>query len=442
MSKTLPHRTFWRLAGPMMISNVSIATLGLVDTAVVGHLEQAYFLAAIAIGAIVFDFIYWSLGFLRMGTTSLTAQADGTANQNEVILVLQRVILLALFIAVIFMLCKSIVIDTGIGLLKGSDIAKEYAKQYCHIVILSLPAVLVTLSISGWLLGLHDAIATLKIALLINVINIVLDIIFVVYLEQGVYGVAYATVIANYIGVLFASYLAYKKIHNKNLTLKLKQTFVWQKIKELFVFNRDIFIRTLCILFTFAFFIRESGSMGDVMLAANSILIKFQIFMALSLDGYAQAAEVMVGNAIAAKKRKDFVNALTLVFNWGLGTSVLFCLGYLFFHEHIIALLTNIQAVIMLANEYAVWVIFLPLVSVWSFILDGIFIGAGRAKEMRNNMLLSTFGVFLPIWYFTQDLGNTALWLAFIAFMLCRGLGLAYKFIYLDRSNQFVARVS
>lgn len=421
-----------------MISNISIATLGLVDTAVIGHLDHAYYLAAIAMGAIFFDFMYWSLAFLRMGTTSLTAQADGNNNQTEVILVLQRVLVLALSIAVIIMLSKDFLIDAGINLLKGSEDAKHYAKEYCHIVIWGAPAVLLSLAIPGWLLGLHDAVATLKIALLVNVINIVLDIVFVVYLEQGIYGVAYATVIAAYSGAFFASYLAYKKVRDKQLQLELKQTFVWQKIKELFVFNRDIFIRTLCILFTFAFFIRQSGTMGDVMLAANSILIKFQIFMALSLDGYAQAAEVMVGNAIGAKKRKGFVNALTLVFNWGLGTSVLFCVVYLLFHENIIALLTGIEAVIAMANHYVVWVIFLPLISVWSFIFDGIFLGAGRATEMRNNMLLSTFVVFLPLWYFNQELGNTALWIAFLGFMLCRGLGLGYKFLVLERKRSFV----
>ncbi len=439
MTPTQSHRAFWLLAGPMIISNVSIALLGLVDTAVIGHLESAVYLGGVAVGSVIFDFLYWGMGFLRMGTTGIVAQAHGKQDPDEMRAILVQSLMIGLTIACLVLLFQSPIIDYGLTLLEGSIEVKYYADIYCRWMIWGAPALMVLFSVNGWLLGMQNAVATLKLGIAVNLINIVLDVIFVLLLDMDVKGVALASVIAQYSGVIMAIYIVRKQLGYHPGTWLAKRIFDAEKIKVFLSLNHDIFIRTICLILVFAFFTREGAKQGDLILAANSILMKFYLLMALALDGFNHAAEAMVGKAVGARSRIMFDRAVTLALKWSVVFGLFFTGLYWLAGDILISILTGIESVRELANIYLPWMIALPLISIWCFLLDGIFIGATRGPEMRNAMLICTFVFFLPLWYLFQFMENHGLWLAFSVFILVRGVVLGAYYYFIERKDGFVA---
>ena len=438
MRKNNANRAFWLLAGPMMISNVSMALLGLVDTAVIGHLDTAVYLGGVAVGSIIFDFLYWGMGFLRMGTTGVTAQAQGQSDAAEIRTLLLQSVLIGLGIALLMLLLQTPIIHYGLALLEGSEEVKHYAAVYCRWMIWGAPALMVLFAINGWLLGMQNAVAALQIGVFVNVINIILDIVLVIYLAMDVRGVALASVIAQYAGVLLALALVRRELAKRGGAWSLARVFDLQKLRLFLALNHDIFIRTVCIILVFAFFTREGGRHGDLVLAGNSILMKFYLLMAMALDGFNHAAEALVGRAVGAKSRALFNRAVLLTLKWSLCFGLFFTLFYWLNGEWLINMLTDIEPVREVALAYLPWMVILPLLSVWCFLLDGIFIGATRGPEMRNAMLICTFICFLPVWYAFQSLGNHGLWLAFIVFTIMRGAMLGLYYLRIERDGGFV----
>ena len=428
----------WRLAGPMIVSNISIALLGLVDTAVIGHLDEAYYLGGIAIGAIIFDFIYWGMGFLRMSTTGLTAQVHGRNDNNACRTILAQSLITAFLIAMILLIFQRHIADLVLWLIEGSTEATFYARTYFEWSIWGAPAVLSLLVMTGWFLGMQNARATLMVAVTVNIINVILDFVFVFGFDMDVRGVALASVISLYIGMALAVFLVLRELRINQGEWLIADIFHMQGLKEILALNQDIFIRTICLIFVFAFFTRQGAKQGDVLLAANAVLLNFQALMALGLDGFANATEALVGKAVGAKDRKAFVvNVKTATF-WSFVVAISFALIYAVAGKSMINLLTDIMPIRTEAYQYLPWMILSPMVAVWCFLLDGIFIGATRAKEMRNSMLISTFLVFLPAWYLFQGYGNHGLWIAFIIFFVARGLTLAYASFQIERDDGFV----
>ncbi len=438
MIKDNQHRAFWLLAGPMIIANVSMALLGLVDTAVIGHLDSAVYLGGVAVGSVIFDFLYWGMGFLRMGTTGIVAQAHGKEDATEIRTLLVQSILVGLSIAIFFLLFQNPIINFGITLLKGSADVKYYAEVYCRWMIWGAPALMILFSVNGWLLGMQNAMASLRLGITVNVINIVLDIVFVVYMDMDVRGVALATVIAQYAGVIYAFFIVRKELKGQTGKWVIAEILHLEKMKSFMRLNNDIFIRTICLILVFAFFTREGATHGDLTLAANSILMKFYLLMALALDGFNHAAEALVGKAVGAKSKDLFNKAVSLALKWSLAFGLAFTVFYWFAGEPLINLLTDITSVREIALVYLPWMIVLPLISVWCFLLDGIFIGATRGPEMRNAMLICTFFFFLPIWYVFQFMGNHGLWLAFTVFIAVRGVVLGVYYYRVERREGFV----
>jgi MATE family multidrug resistance protein len=441
------HFTMWRLAGPMIVSNISIALLGLVDTAVVGHLGQPYYLGGIAIGAIIFDFIYWGMGFLRMSTTGLTAQIHGQANNqsnkqddnNACRTILAQSLITAFLIATIILIFQKHIADLALWLLEGSDEVTFYARTYFEWSIWGAPAVLSLLVMTGWFLGMQNAKATLIVAVTVNIINVVLDFVFVYGFDMDVRGVALASVISLYIGFFVAVLLVSRELRINQGEWLIADILHMQRLQEILALNQDIFIRTICLIFVFAFFTRQGAKQGDVVLAANAILLNFQALMALGLDGFANASEALVGKAVGSKDRKAFVDSVKTATFWSLVVSISFALIYAFAGKSMINILTDILSIRSEAYQYLPWMILSPIVAVWCFLLDGIFIGATRAREMRNSMLISTFLIFLPAWFIFQGFGNHGLWLAFIVFFIARGLTLAYASLQIEREGGFVS---
>lgn len=432
------HRAFWLLAGPMIVGNISLALLGLVDTAVVGHLDTAVYLGGVAVGTVIFDFLYWGMGFLRMGTTGIVAQALGKNDATEVRTVLMQSILVGLSIAFTILIFQKPIFTIGLSFLEGSSEVKYYAMVYCQWMIWGMPALMILFSVYGWLLGTHNAMSVLKVGVIVNIINIVLDIVFVVYMDMDVRGVALATVISQYCGVVISFFIIRKQL--------LKQTGEWsinkiiniEKLKRFLSLNHDIFIRTICLIFVFAFFTRESATYGDTVLAANSILLKFYLLMALALDGFNHAAEALIGKAVGKKDKMLFDYSVSLTLKWSFVFGLVFTLLYWLAGGGMINLLTDINPVREVALLYLPWMIALPLISVWCFLFDGVFIGATRGREMRNSMLVCTFIFFLPVWYLFQFMDNHGLWLAFTLFIAMRGISLGFYYYLIERNEGFV----
>ncbi|MBL1142448.1 MAG: MATE family efflux transporter [Proteobacteria bacterium] len=438
MTEKNQHRAFWLLAGPMIIGNISMALLGLVDTAVVGHLESAVYLGGVAVGTVIFDFLYWGMGFLRMGTTGIVAQAHGKNDATEVRTILMQSILVGLSIAFLILLFQKPIFTLGLSLLEGSSDVKHYAMVYCQWMIWGMPALMILFSVNGWLLGMQNAMSVLRIGIIVNVLNIILDIVFVVYMEMDVRGVALATVISQYSGVVMAFFIISKQLSDQSGEWSLQKIFNIEKLKGFLSLNHDIFIRTICLIFVFAFFTRESATHGDIVLAANSILLKFYLLMALALDGFNHAAEALVGKAVGEKDKKIFNHAVSLTLKWSFAFGLCFTLFYWLAGKGMIYLLTDIESVREIALVYLPWMIILPLISVWCFLFDGIFIGATRGKEMRNAMLVCTFVFFLPLWYVFQFWGNHGLWLAFTLFIAIRGVSLGLYYFRIENTDGFV----
>lgn len=436
------HSSMWRLAGPMIVSNISIALLGMVDTAVVGHLDEAYYLGGIAIGAVIFDFIYWGMGFLRMSTTGLTAQIHGQANHqndnNACRTILAQSLITASLIAMIILIFQQPMANVALRLLEGSEEVTHHARIYFEWLIWGAPAVLSLLVMTGWFLGMQNAKATLYVAVTVNIINIILDFVFVFGLDMNVRGVALASVISLYLGMFLAIWLVRKELQRNKGAWILSDILHIQRMKEILALNQDIFIRTICLIFVFAFFTRQGAKQGDIILAANAVLLNFQALMALGLDGFANAAEALVGKAVGEKNKDAFIgNVKTLAF-WSLIVAVAYALFYAIAGKLMINLLTDIPEIRVEAYQYLPWMILSPLIAVWCFMLDGVFIGATRAKEMRNSMLISTTLIFLPAWYLLQDYANHGLWLAFLIFFVARGLTLTHASWKINRQEGFV----
>jgi MATE family multidrug resistance protein len=423
----------WRLAGPLILSNISIALLGIVDTAVVGHLSHPYYLGAVAVSAVVFDFLYWGMGFLRMGTTGIVAQVHGRRDHDQIRSTLVHSIFIALSISLLMLIMQNPIANAAFFLIGGSEQVLLHARIYFTWAIWGAPAVLCSMAMFGWLLGMQNAKASLYFAITINVINIILDLIFVFGFDMEVKGVALASVIAQYTGLTMGIFLVRSELRNYPGHWRYEFIMDVRRLLRMLSLNKDIFIRTICLIFVFAFFARQGALQGDVILAANAVLLNFQALTALGLDGFANATEALVGKAIGAENRLAFKQSVRGALLWSLIIATIFTLTYWLAGDQVIGLVTSIPEVYDMAVIYLPWLIISPLLCVWCFLLDGIFIGAVRGLEMRNSMLLSTFVVFMPVWYLFRFLGNHGLWLALLVFFVARGVSLGWYYIKIER---------
>ena len=432
------HDEVWRLAGPMILSNLTIPLLGLVDTAVVGHLNSPHYLGAVAVGGLIFSFIYWGFGFLRMGTTGLTAQAHGREDGDEIRAIMARALLLAVVFACVLLVLQGWIHVIAFAVLEASVAVEAAAAQYFFIRIWSAPASLANYVLIGWFLGMQNARGPLYLLLVINITNIVLDLVFVLAWHMDVAGVALASVVAEYLGMLVGLWLLRRELRGCAGRWRMAAMLAWHKLRELVVVNVNILIRTLCLIFSFAFFMAQGAKQGDVVLAANAVLMNFQTFMAYGLDGFAHAAEALVGRAVGQRNASAFRRAVYTAGLWSLLVAVAFVGVYGVGGVWVINGLTDIEAVRQTAYVYLPWLILAPLLSVWGYLYDGIFIGATRSVEMRNTMLLSTVVFFLPAWYVLQPWGNHGLWAALMVFMVARGVTMAVSYGLMRRRGEFL----
>ncbi len=424
---TVPqNRDVWRIAAPMMLSNISVPLVGMVDTGVTGHLDSAVYLGAVAIGATIVGILYSGVNVLRMGTTGITAQRFGAGDNDGLKVALGQALVVAVAIAAILIVLQVPIAALAINVLGPDPDVAHFANQYFFIRIWSAPATLANYALIGWFLGLQNARVPLYIVLTINVINILLDLVFVYLLGMKVDGVAAASVIAEFSGLALGVGFALRDLRRRGGHLLVSHLTTLREYAQFFAVNANLFIRTMALIFTFTFVTAAGARQGSLVLAANAILINIMHLMAFALDGLAHAAEALVGKAIGARNREALRRSVTLSLRW----SLYFALGFsVFFYiagPWLVGLLTNLPDVIETTLRYLPWMTLLPLIAVWSYLYDGVFVGATRSREMRDIMVVSSFLVFVPAYYVFEFMGNHGLWLALTLFLASRGIGMHY----------------
>ena len=427
------NKRIWHMAWPPMLSNITTPLLGLVDTAVVGHLANESHLGAVAIGASIFSVVFWAFGFLRMGSTGLTAQALGRKDEQRVLELLLQSVLLGILIGLLLILFKEPIIDVMLWIMSPSAQVEPWARLYCEVRILSAPAVLAGYAVVGWFYGVQNARGPLWIMLLINVVNMVLDYYAVYHLDMASDGVAWATVISQYTGLALALYLASKQLKKLNINLSAQVAKSLLKFSEyiaLIQVNRYLFVRTILLLTVGIFFTAQGSAQGDNILAANAVLLTFLMIISNALDGFAFSVEALCGEAIGQKDRTQFEKVVLLSSVWALIAAVGLVLIFWLFGNQIVSLLTSIESVKSIAAIYLPWLVIFPLLGIWSFMLDGVFIGATEVKQMQDAMIVSVVLVFFPCWYITQQLGmgNHGLWFSQAALFVARGISMYWLY--------------
>ena len=417
-------KDMWRIAAPMILSNVSVPLLGMVDTGVTGHLDSPTYLGAVAIGATIFTFLYLGMSFLRMGTTGIAAQHYGAGDFDSLRVSLGQALIVSLGIALLILLLQAPVGSLALTLLGGDAETQGHAATYFFIRVWSAPGTLANYALIGWFLGLQNARVPLYIFLTINLRNIALDLLFVIVLGMDVDGVALASVIAEYAGLALGVIFAVRELKRHPGHWIRERLTKLSAYMAFFSVNANLFVRTMALMFTFAFVTAQGARLGPAILAANAVLMNFQNLTALGLDGIAHAAEAMVGKAVGKKDGRALQQTVSLTLRWSLIFAAGFTAIYVVAGPLIVRILTDLPDVRETAMIYLPWLIASPLISVWCFLYDGVYVGMTRAREMRNIMVVSTFGVFLPLWLISQPLGNHGLWLALMAFMASRGIGM------------------
>jgi MATE family multidrug resistance protein len=434
----MSYAEIWRKAWPIILANAAVPLLGLADTAVIGNLGNLSQLGAIAFGAMIFSFIYWSFGFLRMGTTGFTAQASGAGDEPEVRATLGRALLLSVGLGVVIVLLQWPLASLALGLLDGSAEVEAITRDYFIIRIWGAPATLSIFALMGTLIGLGRSRHLLVVQVFLNGLNIVLDVLFAGIFGWGAEGIALGTVLAEWTTLVFAASLVLKLLRERHGD---REAF-WPrsrigdagKMLRLMAANTDILLRTLVLLFSFAWFINQSALYGDAVLGANHILLQLVSFSAFFLDGYAFVAEALVGEALGAKRRQDLAVAVRRSTELAAATAVLLALLIACFGNLAIAALTNIDAVRVAAADTLGWAALYVLLSFAAFQLDGIFIGATHTREMRNASFVSIAVFMLAWWWLAPVYGIHGLWCAFVIYVCARALALAAYYPRLVRA--------
>ncbi|WP_341314792.1 MATE family efflux transporter [Paraburkholderia sp. IMGN_8] len=419
------HRRVLTLAFPIVLANLTQPILGAVDTAVAGHLDGASYLGGVALGGLFFNFVFWGFGFLRMGTTGLVAQAHGAGDQAELRNNVVRALLLATAIGAALLLLQAPLIGYALRAFGGSDAVQRHAQIYCHARIWAAPLALANYVVLGWLLGTQRVRLALLSQVFINSVNIVAVLLYVYVFDWGVAGIGAATATADALGFVLGAALLWHGRPRGLPALNRAALFDAAAIKRLVALNREIFVRTLCLLASFGWFAHLGARQGDATLAANALLLNFQTFMAYGLDGFAHAAEALAGAAIGARDRHALRQAVKVTALWSALGAVGFSLVYWGAGAWIVERLTDQVAVRATAETYLPWAALSPVISVWGFLLDGVFIGATRTRELMMSMVVS-FAVFVAAsWALLTLYGNHGLWAAMLIFMAARGVTLA-----------------
>ena len=421
------NREILKLAIPNIISNITIPLLGLVDMILMGHLGSPAYIGAIALGGTIFSVLYSFFSFLRAGTTGFTAQALGCNDKNEIIYSLYRSLCVGIPIILLILSLQIPIAKLSEFLLDGSDEVKSLAIKYFYIRIWAAPANIMLYCLNGWFVGMQNTKTPMFVAILINVMNIVFSIFFVIVLKQNVTGVALGTVIAQYSGLTLAILLLIKNYKSYFVKINKDVLLDFGKIKRFFKVNTDLMIRSFLLIISIAFFTNQSAKLGDNILAINMIIMQSFYIFSYFTDGFAYAGEALVGKFVGSNDKENLIKSIKLLLLWGFSISIPFTILYALFPSTFVRIISDNPNILSEVKPYYIYMILIPIITFAAFIWDGVYIGATASKAIRNTMIIATIFVFIPAWYFlVPQFENHGLWIAFLCFMIARSVAMTF----------------
>lgn len=427
------NKRILQIAVPSIISNITVPLLGLIDVTIVGHLGAAAYIGAIAVGGMLFNIIYWIFGFLRMGTSGMTSQAYGKHDLDEVARLLLRSVGVGLLIAIILVALQYPIRKLAFTFIQTTEEVERLATLYFRICIWGAPAMLGLYGFAGWFIGMQNSRFPMYIAITQNIVNIAASLCFVYLFHMKVAGVAWGTLTAQYTGFLMALLLWRRYYGGVKKHVAWHEVLKKEAMLRFFQVNRDIFLRTLCLVIVTLFFTSAGAAQGEIVLAVNTLLMQLFTLFSYIMDGFAYSGEALVGKYVGANNQPALCRTVRQLFIWGVGLSTGFTLLYFFGGKSFLGLLTNETSVIREAENYFYWVLAIPLTGFAAFLWDGIFIGATATRQMFYSMLVASGSFFLVYYSLHEWMGNHALWLAFIVYLSLRGImqaALSRKILY------------
>lgn len=433
------NREILRLSLPNIIVNITVPLLGMVDLAIVGHIGDASYIGGIALGTMIFNIIYFNFSFLRMGTSGYTAQAFGAGNMEEALRILVRGLAIAFSSAVILLFLQKPIAMLASLVLEGSKDTLEYAYTYFYVRIWAAPATLGLYTFKGWFLGMQNARIPMIIEIVLNSVNVLFSLLFVFVFHMGIAGVALGTVLAQYSGLLLAAFF-WLKYYRNIAKVDLRSSLEKSALLGFFKVNGDIFLRSFCLLAVFTFIPVISYKSGDEILAANTVLMQLFSLFSFFMDGFAFAAEAMVGRFIGERDSISLHISVKYLMRWGWALTALFTLIYIVAGNGILSLLTDDNPTVMATSaHYLKWMLIVPVAGFGAFLYDGIYVGATASRAMLYIMFAATVVFFTTFFILNGIAGNDGLWIAFLLFLFCRSILMWWrcdKILYEDYKNK------
>lgn len=414
------NRAILRLTIPNIVSNVTIPLLGMIDIAIAGRIGDDTTIGALAIGTAIFNFIYWNFAFLRMGTSGLAAQAYGAGDKKATANILGRSMIASIGIALLLLLFNRPIGRLAMNIMEGSPEVMSLAAEYFFARIWAAPAAISIFALHGWLTGMQDSVTPMVVSILGNIVNIACSLWFVFGMDMGVVGIAWGTVVAQYTSLLVTLLILFVRYRDYIRGISLRESLRMEPLARFFRINSDAFLRTLSVCTVYTCFTAFSARFGDTILATNELLMQLFMLFSYMLDGFCYAAESLTGRFIGERNRESLRRCIRLLAIWCGGVAALYIVAYIFWWEPILGIFTSSPTIMACAGEYIWWIVMVPLVGFIPFLIDGILIGATKTRIMRNTTFFALVAFFVLFFALESLLGNRALWIAFIGFIVVR----------------------
>ena len=432
---TTTNKAILRLALPSILANITIPLVGIVDTAIVGHLSDAAAIGGIAIGTMLFDLLYWNFGFLRVGTSGLTAQAYGSSNETECRRILLRSLSIAMMAAVVILAIQWLFVTAVLAVVPCSAEVASVAREYFFVRIWAAPATLSLFTFKGWFIGMQDTKSPMAVDILVNVVNMAASYYLAVKTPLGVVGVAWGTLVAQYSGLILAVAILLARYIDKSVFRNIdrwKEALRGAELRRMLSLNTNLFIRSLCFMVVYVGYTSLASLYGDTELAVSSIMMKLFMFFSFFVDGFAYAGEALVGKAFGESslehcKTPEIHRTVRALFNWALGVGLLFTVIYAFWGDEAFALMTSDATVLAAAEKYKIWLIGMPLISTLAFMWDGVYIGATAGVQIRNSMIWAAVGFIVGYVATFSFVGPQALYIGYFAHLIARAFYLTIQ---------------
>ena len=424
------NRRILDIAIPSIITNITVPLLGLIDITIAGHLGRTEYIGAIAVGAMMFNLIYWNFGFLRMGTAGMTAQAYGRGDIGEATTILVRAAALALSIAAAILILQMPLQWIMLSVIDPSPEVTEFVKTYFNICIWGAPAMLLDMGIKGWFIGMQDSRTPMFMSIGVNIANVATSLAAVYLLDMGFAGIPVGTVVAEYAGMAYGLTVIYRRHRRHLFASNLRKSLAFNGMKHFFGINADIFLRSACLMGVNLFFVSVGARSGDITLAVNALIMQLFTLFSYFMDGFAFSGEALAGRYAGAHDRPMLFKCIRHIFWWGAGVATVFTIAYSVGAEQIFGFITDDIAVINEALGYHWWCVAIPVAGMAGFVWDGVYIGLTATREMLYTIAISCLTYFILYYSMPATLGNDRLWLAFVAYLAMRGISQTLVYIY------------